>query len=242
MFNVGLAAGMFRAAGELAVSAPTSEPVPTAVPGMRSTVVRAPLGVCVGIAPWNAPVILGTRAIVWAAGAWQHRRLQGLRALAAHPRRDRRGARRRRRPGRSRQPAHQRRRRRGRGGRRPGRAPADRPHQLHRLDPGGPDHRRSARTALKPTLLELGGKAPLVVLDDADLEAAAAATGFGAFMNSGQICMSTERVVVDLAVKDEFERLLTERAASLPTGDPLRPGHGDRAAGRRGRAPPASPS
>jgi acyl-CoA reductase-like NAD-dependent aldehyde dehydrogenase len=81
-----------------------------------------------------------------------------------------------------------------------------------------------AAPLLKPTLLELGGKAPLVVLDDADLEAAAAATGFGAFMNSGQICMSTEKVVVDTAVKEEFERLLSERAASLPTGDPSDPG------------------
>ncbi len=45
---------------------------------------------------------------------------------------------------------------------------------------------------LKPVLLELGGKAPLIVLDDADIDAAVNATVFGAFANSGQICMSTE--------------------------------------------------
>ena len=47
---------------------------------------------------------------------------------------------------------------------------------------------------LKPALLELGGKAPLLVLDDVDLDAAAAGASFGVFMNQGQICMSTERV------------------------------------------------
>ena len=53
-------------------------------------------------------------------------------------------------------------------------------------------------------LLELGGKAPLVVLDDADLDAAVNAAAFGAFMNQGQICMSTERLVVDEKVADAF--------------------------------------
>jgi acyl-CoA reductase-like NAD-dependent aldehyde dehydrogenase len=47
---------------------------------------------------------------------------------------------------------------------------------------------------LKPALLELGGKAPMIVLDDADIDAAVAAAAFGAFMNQGQICMSTERL------------------------------------------------
>ena len=49
---------------------------------------------------------------------------------------------------------------------------------------------------LKPVLLELGGKAPLIVLEDADIDAAVNATVFGAFANPGQICMSTERVIV----------------------------------------------
>ncbi len=57
---------------------------------------------------------------------------------------------------------------------------------------------------LKPVLLELGGKAPLMVLDDADLDEAVKAAAFGAFMNQGQICMSTERIVVDESVADAF--------------------------------------
>ena len=57
---------------------------------------------------------------------------------------------------------------------------------------------------LKPVVLELGGKAPLLVLDDADLEDAVNAAAFGAFANSGQICMSTERLVVDSKIADDF--------------------------------------
>ena len=55
-------------------------------------------------------------------------------------------------------------------------------------------------------LLELGGKAPLIVLEDADLDEAVKAAAFGAFMNQGQICMSTERIIVVDAVADEFAR------------------------------------
>jgi benzaldehyde dehydrogenase (NAD) len=73
---------------------------------------------------------------------------------------------------------------------------------------------------LKPVLLELGGKAPLIVLDDADLDAAVNAATFGAFMNQGQICMSTERIVVDESIADEFVRRLALKANSLPAGDP----------------------
>ena len=73
---------------------------------------------------------------------------------------------------------------------------------------------------LKPVLLELGGKAPLIVLDDADLDAAVDAAVFGAFANQGQICMSTERLVVDAAIADAFVDKLAKRAAALPSGDP----------------------
>jgi acyl-CoA reductase-like NAD-dependent aldehyde dehydrogenase len=73
---------------------------------------------------------------------------------------------------------------------------------------------------LKPCLLELGGKAPFVVLDDADLEEAARAAAFGAFMNQGQICMSTERIVVDEAVAEAFAEKLARRAAPLIAADP----------------------
>ncbi|MFJ4624687.1 aldehyde dehydrogenase family protein [Streptomyces sp. NPDC088812] len=56
---------------------------------------------------------------------------------------------------------------------------------------------------LTPSVLELGGKAPLVVLD-ADMDAAVDAAAFGAFANSGQICMSTERIIVDETIADTF--------------------------------------
>jgi acyl-CoA reductase-like NAD-dependent aldehyde dehydrogenase len=73
---------------------------------------------------------------------------------------------------------------------------------------------------LKPALLELGGKAPLIVLDDADIDGAVNAAVFGAFMNQGQICMSTERFIVDEKVADDFVAKLSARAAQLPAGDP----------------------
>src|SRR5207342_43307 len=73
---------------------------------------------------------------------------------------------------------------------------------------------------LKPALLELGGKAPLLVLDDADIDAAVNAATFGAFMHQGQICMSTERIIVDNKIADEFVNKLAARAAQLPAGDP----------------------
>ncbi|HEY0124738.1 MAG TPA: aldehyde dehydrogenase family protein, partial [Rhizobium sp.] len=73
---------------------------------------------------------------------------------------------------------------------------------------------------LTPALLELGGKAPLVILDDADIDGAVNAAIFGAFMNQGQICMSTERIIVHQAIADEFVAKLAARAAKLPAGDP----------------------
>jgi vanillin dehydrogenase len=69
---------------------------------------------------------------------------------------------------------------------------------------------------LKRALLELGGKAPLVVLDDADLDAAVKAAAFGAYMNQGQICMSTERLVVDAKIADDFVARLAAKARTLP--------------------------
>jgi benzaldehyde dehydrogenase (NAD) len=63
---------------------------------------------------------------------------------------------------------------------------------------------KRAAEHLKPVLLELGGKAPFVVLDDADLDEAVKAAAFGAFMNQGQICMSTERIIVADAVAEAF--------------------------------------
>ena len=58
------------------------------------------------------------------------------------------------------------------------------------------------------------------MLDDADVDAAVAGATFGAFANSGQICMSTERIIVDEKVAEEFIAKLVARATSLPLGDP----------------------
>jgi acyl-CoA reductase-like NAD-dependent aldehyde dehydrogenase len=78
----------------------------------------------------------------------------------------------------------------------------------------------TAARYLKPVLLELGGKAPLVVLDDADIDEAVNAAVFGAFANAGQICMSTEKIIVDNTIADAFVEKFAARAASLPSGDP----------------------
>lgn len=68
---------------------------------------------------------------------------------------------------------------------------------------------------LKPVLLELGGKAPAIVWEDAELEKAATQCALGAFLHGGQICMSTERILVHKAVRAEFEQLLVQAIDSI---------------------------
>jgi vanillin dehydrogenase len=74
--------------------------------------------------------------------------------------------------------------------------------------------------SLKRVSLELGGKDALIVLDDADLDRAVGAATFGSFMHAGQICMSTERILVDASLVDEFTERLATAAAALPVGEP----------------------
>ncbi|CAK7240523.1 MAG: hypothetical protein STHCBS139747_001965 [Sporothrix thermara] len=74
---------------------------------------------------------------------------------------------------------------------------------------------------IKKCLLELGGKAAVIVLHDADLDAAADAVTFGAMSNSGQICMSTERVIVHKSVAAEFKQKLVTRVEALRVGNHL---------------------
>lgn len=69
---------------------------------------------------------------------------------------------------------------------------------------------------LKPTAMELGGKAAALVLEDADLALAAQACVNGGYMHSGQICFSTERIIVNRAVVDKFVPLLTQAATNFP--------------------------
>jgi acyl-CoA reductase-like NAD-dependent aldehyde dehydrogenase len=181
---------------------------------------RQPCGVVLGIAPWNAPVILGTRALAMPLACGNTVVLKASELSPAVHRLI----------GQVLQDA-------GLGD---GvvnvicNAPEDAPSIVARLI-ANPAVRRvnftgsthvgriigelSARH-LKPALLELGGKAPLLVLDDADLDAAVEAAAFGAYFNQGQICMSTERLVVDEKVADAFVDKLASKAANLHAGDP----------------------
>src|SRR3954454_529888 len=223
-FNVELAAGMLREAGTHAADVDAAEEeIPSHIPGKSAKAVRQPVGVVVGIAPWNAPVILGTRAV---AAPLALGNTVVLKASEECPRThaaivralDDAGA-----------PAgvvnlitHD---------------PADAADVVDELI-AHPAVRRinftgstrvgrlvaeNAARHLKRVLLELGGKAPLVVLADADVDRAVAAANFGAFMHQGQICMSTERLVVDQSVAADFVSLLGEKAGALKVGDPRDP-------------------
>ena len=75
---------------------------------------------------------------------------------------------------------------------------------------------------IKRVALELGGNAPLVVLDDADIEVAAHAAVVGRFLHQGQICMSVNRVIVDRSLYADFASLVVERVRNLKTGDPTK--------------------
>ncbi|OLE29203.1 MAG: aldehyde dehydrogenase [Catenulispora sp. 13_1_20CM_3_70_7] len=78
----------------------------------------------------------------------------------------------------------------------------------------------SRKAGIKRLLLELGGNAPMVVLDDADLDYAVESAVFGSFYNSGQICMIANRVIVDRSLHDDFVHRFVERAGTLGVGDP----------------------
>jgi acyl-CoA reductase-like NAD-dependent aldehyde dehydrogenase len=219
MFNCDLASRMLREAAAQTYSV-TGEVIPSDVPGALSMGVRQPVGVVVGMAPWNAPVILSTRAVATplaygnavvlkASEQCPRTHAAVVRAIAdagvpagainlvSHSAED--------------APdvvdaliAH----------------PAVRRVNFTGSTKVGRIVAMKCAEHLKRCLLELGGKAPQVVLPDADLDAAADAASFGAFMNSGQICMSTERIVADRSVAAELGRKLAERASKLVVGDP----------------------
>lgn len=218
-FNVHLGADMLLEAAAITTQI-SGEVIPSNVPGNVAMAVRQPAGVVLGIAPWNAPVILGVRAISTPLACGNTVILKGSELCPATH-------------GLIIEALQE-------AGLPPGvvnfvtNAPQDAgavvdaivAHPaLRRVNFTGSTKvgKLIAQTCakyLKPAVLELGGKAPLVVLDDADLDAAVAAATFGAFANSGQICMSTERIVVDNAVADTFVAKLAERAKALPLGDP----------------------
>ena len=82
---------------------------------------------------------------------------------------------------------------------------------------------RVASDNLKKVSLELGGKDPMIICDDADIEVAAKGTAWGGFKNSGQICTSIERVYVYEKVYDNFLEAIIEEANNIVIGDPLDP-------------------
>jgi benzaldehyde dehydrogenase (NAD) len=222
MFNVSLAAAMLREAAAQAYWL-TGEVIPSDVPGKLAMGVRQPAGVVVAIAPWNAPVILATRAV---AAPIAFGNTVVLKSSEICPRTHAAVAR--------------------------ALVDAGLPDGVINFlthDPADagevvdelivhPAVRRinftgstrvgrliaaNAGRHLKRVLLELGGKAPMVVLADADLDRAAAAASFGAFFHQGQICMSTERIVADRAVAADLADRLAARASGLPVGDPRDP-------------------
>jgi len=79
---------------------------------------------------------------------------------------------------------------------------------------------------MKKVQCEMGGKNPVVVLEDADLELAADCTVMGAFGSTGQRCTATSRVIVAEAVADKFVGMLAERARKLKVGNGAEPGTG----------------
>ncbi len=219
MFNVSLAVSMAREAAALTTQI-DGEVIPSDKPGCIAMALREPAGVVLGIAPWNAPVILGTRAIAVPIACGNSvilkaselcPRTHGLIiesfAQAGFP------------EGTVNVVTN---------------APADAGEIVGALIDHPAVRRvnftgstgvgriiaRRCADNLKPCLLELGGKAPLLVLEDADLDEAVKAAAFGAFMNQGQICMSTERIIVVAPVAEAFVEKFRAKVATMAVGDP----------------------
>ena len=219
LFNLGLAASMVREAAALTTQI-SGEVIPSDKPGCLAMGLKEPVGVILGIAPWNAPIILGVRAIAVPLACGNsvilkasetcprtHQLIIEAFAEAGFPE---------------------------------GvvnvvtNAPADAGEvvgalidapEVKRINFTGSTHvgriiAKRAAEHLKPCLLELGGKAPLIVLEDVDLDEAVKAAAFGAFMNQGQICMSTERIIVVDAIADAFAEKFAAKAKTLIAGDP----------------------
>ncbi|WP_083224513.1 aldehyde dehydrogenase [Sphingomonas panacis] len=218
-FNLMLASGMVREAAALTTQI-SGEVIPSDKPGCIAMALREPAGVVLGMAPWNAPIILGTRAIavplacgntVVLKASEQCPRTHALIIEAFIE-----------------------------AGFGDGivnlitNAPADAGDVVGAMIDHPAVRRvnftgstavgriiaRRCADNLKPALLELGGKAPLIVLDDADLDEAVKAAAFGAFMNQGQICMSTERIIVVDAIADAFVEKFAAKVGTMPVGDP----------------------
>ncbi|MCR5872493.1 MULTISPECIES: aldehyde dehydrogenase [unclassified Sphingomonas] len=217
-FNLMLAVGMVREAAALTTQI-GGEVIPSDKPGCIAMALREPVGVMLGIAPWNAPIILGVRAVAvplacgntvvlkaseqcprthsLIAEAFDEALPKGAVTIVTNAPQD--------------------------AGEIVG-ALIDNPH-VRRINFTGSTAvgriiAKRAAEHLKPVLLELGGKAPLIVLEDADLDEAVKAAAFGAFMNQGQICMSTERIIVVDSVADAFVSKFAAKVGTMAVGDP----------------------
>ncbi|MFG1342437.1 aldehyde dehydrogenase [Xanthobacter autotrophicus] len=223
-FNVLGSAALFREAAGIATQI-QGETIPTDKPGTLSLTLRQAAGVVLSIVPWNGPILLGARAIAYPIvcgnpvifkASENSPRTHALLASCLYE-----------------------------AGLPAGVlnfltvAPKDSAAvteaviahpAVRRVNFTGSTRvgRIIAETSarhLKRCLLELGGKAPLIVLDDADLDGAVNAAVFGAFLYQGQICMSTERFVVDEKVADAFVARFADRAKGLLAQDPARVGN-----------------
>lgn len=218
-FNLMLSSSMVREAAALTTQI-GGEVIPSDKPGCIAMAIREPAGVVLSMAPWNAPIILATRAIavplacgnsVVLKASEQCPRTHGLIVQAfveagltggivnlvtnaPQDAADVVGA----------MIDH----------------PAVRRVNFTGSTPVGRIIAKRCAEHLKPVVLELGGKAPLIVLEDADLDEAVKAAAFGAFMNQGQICMSTERIIVVDAIADAFADKFQAKVGTMAVGDP----------------------
>ncbi|WP_424830661.1 betaine-aldehyde dehydrogenase [Ruegeria sp.] len=90
--------------------------------------------------------------------------------------------------------------------------------------PTGSKVMAAAGAGIKHVTMELGGKSPLIIFDDADLDAAVSGAILGNFYSAGQICSNGTRVFVHRSIRPEFERKLVDRTRRIRMGDPLEPG------------------
>jgi aldehyde dehydrogenase (NAD+) len=223
MFQTTFTPGLLREAAGQTHSA-TGEIIPGNVPGAFNMAVRRPVGVVAGIAPWNAPLILSLRSICMPIAYGNTAVLKPSTESAAAG-----GAA-------IAEVFHE----------------AGFPKGVFNLITNGPGDsgavgdefvenpdvrrinltgssavgRRLAEKAgrhLKRVALELGGQNPMLVLQDADIEAAVNAAAFGGFLHQGQICMSTRRLIVDKSIAAEFTEKLVNKVSSFKVGNPQEP-------------------
>ena len=218
-FEVGYCFDLLRTAAAEMRRSP-GETMPTTAPGQFGFTVRQPLGVIAGIAPFNAPFLLAMKKVVLALAAGNGFVLKpseltpvtGLKIAEVF---DEAGL-----------PT-------GLLNVIPG--PASEIGATIFADPrvrmitftGSTQTGRhlavEAAKTLKRFTLEMGGKSPLIVLGDADIDYAVKAAAFGIFFHQGQVCMANSRILVEEPIFDAFCERFTEVAKSLKVGDPREP-------------------